>query len=132
MYEHLLSNESDRESDSEHEAMDQDAEDKEEDDEEEGTVFSGIMGDLDKARFQLDEMTKIIDMLTGSGLRRELTYKLSAPMSYPAMTNRHFAAICSQKRDQMNGITDILQRGINTVKHTHSVTMSPHFHSPFQ
>eukprot|EP01084_Bolivina_argentea_P102804 184155_1 len=73
-----------------------------------------IVNNLDKARYQLDEMCTVIDMLTNK-TKRELLYKLSEPLMYHTMNRRHFCAIASQKCDQLNHCIDIFKNGMESI-----------------
>ena len=90
--------------------------DDEEEDKEEETPLMAIIDNLDKARYQLDEMCQVIDMLTINSHPNRLLYKLSRPLTYPTMNRRHFCGVAQQKSDQFTKTIDIFKNGIKSIR----------------
>eukprot|EP01084_Bolivina_argentea_P173138 299884_1 len=114
VYDHQLKNDNNNDEEDEDENDINSNESDSESQPEEEEIFSTIIDNLDKARYQLDEMCRVIDMLTTNNTN-ELEYKLSNPLTYPPMNRQHFCAISHQKTNQFTHSINIFTVGIKSI-----------------
>jgi len=93
-----------------------DDEDEEEEEEEEehkrNSVRQDIRENLDKARYELDQMVNIVDRIISG----ELLYKLSRPVLYPQLNAKHYAALSQQKESQFSDLQSVFRSGLHSVQ----------------